>query len=302
MLFNTIFHSILLLAASFANPVVVAMETKEPTLILNMENQSVLPKNFRTTLDPLAETTEKLPSIQGLRTLSASASGQFSEKSLNEILKHIPHSNILIVDLRQESHGFLDGMAVSWYGEHDWANVDKNLVEIAMDERSRLGHIQERGFASVFDHESPIPVYTKNVIQEETLVASKKLHYKRIPVTDHCKPSSEAVDDFLAMIKNLNSDTWIHFHCAAGRGRSTTFIVMYDMLKNAKDVSFDDIVLRHSLLGGKDLMKPPAQDLWKYPYLVERQKFLKEFYQYSKEADFRALTWTAWLSRQKSER
>lgn len=33
------------------------------------------------------------------------------------------------VDLRQESHGYLDGIPVSWYGERDWANLGKSRHE-----------------------------------------------------------------------------------------------------------------------------------------------------------------------------
>lgn len=42
------------------------------------------------------------------------------------------------VDLRQESHGYLDGIPVSWYGERDWANLGKSRHEALSDERHRL--------------------------------------------------------------------------------------------------------------------------------------------------------------------
>lgn len=298
MIANLLLHSIFFLAAPSVLPPADAAGIEAPTLILNIETECGLPKNFRTTQNPLQNTSDKQPSTDGLKSLNASASGQFSEKSLNEILKKIPSCSVLIVDLRQESHGFVDGLPVSWYGKYDWANVGKNLTQIYADERFKLQQLQDKHFALVFNHGYPLPLYVKNAIQEETLTASKGLGYKRIPVTDHCKPTNEAVDEFIALVRALPPETWLHFHCAAGRGRSTTFIVMYDMIKNAKHVSFDDITLRQNLIGGMDLMKPPHQGLWKYPHLVERQKFLKEFYRYCKEADFKVVNWTEWVSRQ----
>ena len=45
---------------------------------------------------------------------------------------------ICIVDLREESHGFFDGIAVSWYGEHDWGNVGLTQEEALADEAERI--------------------------------------------------------------------------------------------------------------------------------------------------------------------
>ena len=54
---------------------------------------------------------------------------------------------LVIVDLRQESHGFLQiqepllkecEIAVGWYVERDWINVGKGLASIEADETGRL--------------------------------------------------------------------------------------------------------------------------------------------------------------------
>ena len=83
------------------------------------------------------------PTRKGLDNLNISGS---AEMSLNEFkvtvdtLKKIAKGPIYDMDLRQESHGYFDGQAVSWYGLRDWGNVDKkdDVKAILKDERDRL--------------------------------------------------------------------------------------------------------------------------------------------------------------------
>jgi len=56
--------------------------------------------------------------------LPASGSGQFSLIGLNKLKERIGRYDIIVVDLRDESHGFLNGLPVSWFqGENqiNWA-------------------------------------------------------------------------------------------------------------------------------------------------------------------------------------
>ncbi len=73
-----------------------------------------------------APTTNRL----GLETLSISGSAQFSREGLRQLQEKLAGKKLLVVDLRQESHGFLNGWPVSWYADHDWANLGKTLKEV----------------------------------------------------------------------------------------------------------------------------------------------------------------------------
>ena len=74
---------------------------------------------------------------------------------------------------------------------------------------------------------------------------------------------------------------WAHFHCRAGKGRTTTFLVLYDMLRNAGRVSLKDIVDRQSVLAGDyDLLKPEGESGWKAAVFADRAAFVRAFYRY----------------------
>lgn len=240
---------------------------------------------FRKLTDPFIRSSEKNPSREGLEKLKASGSNQFSEKGLKILKERLKGEKIIIVDLRQESHGFIDGVPVSWRGECNWANLHKSLQEIEKDEMERLNSLLKKKsvIAVMFQGEKEIQVKlsVKNVRDEKELCKKMGVGYFRLPVPDHRRPDDKTVDKFIAFIKSMPEGSWLHFHCKAGKGRTSTFLAMYDMMHNAKKVSIDDIILRQYFFGSTNLFAQPAD--WKYPYAVERSEFLRKFYDYCVE-------------------
>jgi hypothetical protein len=270
------------------------MSKKNPqlTLILNSENtEGKLPRNFRSCSDPWLHAPTKAPSRLGLESLQASGSAQFSENGLQAILARLKTSQpIIIVDLRQESHGYVNGIAISWYADHDASNVGKTLAEIEADELARLQNLVQQKNITIQDvsrkeediikEATPISITVEKVATEKELTQGFKIGYFRIPVTDHLPPTKEDVNRFLTFVQSLPEGAWLHFHCEAGDGRTTTFLSLYDMIRNGKNVSFDDIIERQYLLGGINLADIVEKSSWKYPHEVDRLNFLKEFYRH----------------------
>jgi Protein-tyrosine phosphatase. len=120
------------------------------------------------------------------------------------------------------------------------------------------------------------------------------MDYIRVTVTDTERPEDDMVDYFVKKVRKLPEDTWLHFHCKAGMGRTTTFMAMYDMMKNSKKVSLEDIMERQELLGGVKLLKPVGG---KESESQKRSDFLRQFYQYTKENNDNFKTsWSQWLN------
>jgi protein-tyrosine phosphatase len=114
---------------------------------------------------------------------------------------------------------------------------------------------------------------------------------------DHAPPLDSAVDRFVVAVRGLPQNAWAHFHCEAGLGRTTTFMVLYDMLRNANRVSLDDIVQRQKILSkGYDVLQPPDADDWKAPYAANRAKFVRAFYDYARaDPNGQPKLWSEWL-------
>ena len=258
--------------------------SQTPRLVLDMDNTPSLPANFRI-----------LPDL-------ASASGQFSIKSLQLIKQTLPQEKKLVfVDLREESHGFVNELAVCWYGNKNRANLSKSTSEIAEDEKTRLEALCEERRAAIYFKKPPVAdtpfaVSVTSISTESDLMDSENLHYIRIPVTDHEAPRTDAVDRFVQCVKETSSDMWLHIHCRKGRGRSSTMLSLLDMMKHAKHDSFELIMKRNLQIGGSDLLFIPHPNEPKYEQKLERKLFLEQFYTYCLTSDAQFSTsWSEFL-------
>jgi hypothetical protein len=269
------------------------------------------PRNWRTTDDPLTPGTSEVPGATlGLRDLRASGSGEFTPEGLKLVLART-RGPVTVFDLRQETHIFVNGLPVSWYASRDWSNVGRSQSEIEADEAARVaslkrgskidvrpGHPVKHGNANSVP---PQQVTVERANIERDVVQPAGASYVRITITDHTRPLDDEVDRFILAVRALPENAWAHFHCEAGLGRTTTFMVLYDMLRNASRMSLEDIVYRQKILShGYDVLQPDEPENWKAPYAAKRAEFIRAFYGYARaNVDGRPLLWSEWLKASK---
>lgn len=272
--------------------------TTSPTIYPIFDSQDhKLPRNFRVTVHESIQ--RPFINLEGLNQLNMSGSSQFSEKTFQSMVGSlsVPSNQLHVIDLREESHGFLNGVAVSWTDGNNGANRNKTKIEITSDENDRLNHCLQQKELNIIDHSgksNQLAIYT--IKTEQQLVENFGVNYIRLPVTDHKHPSNETVDEFLSIINHLPSDHWMHVHCKGGRGRTTTFISMYDIAKNAHQVSLEDILNRQWLIGGVDLTQTQKKNHERSQDAIERLEFLQAFYRYCQEVTDFQTSWSEWIS------
>ena len=105
---------------------------------------------------------------------------------------------------------------------------------------------------------------------------------------------------FVAFVKALPANTWLHVHCAAGKGRTTLFLALYDFMRNP-NVAEKDVIYRHYLQGGNFLYyqgDDPDEKEWKVELYKEKAVMIKLLYRYVQENHSKdySVTWTKWKS------
>lgn len=264
-------------------------DNKVHIVLDSLSNNDDLPQNFRKTTDLTVINNNKNLNLNGLVKLNISGSQQFSEYNLPHLINAIGTTiPITVVDLRQESHGFINGFPVSWVDSKNNANVGLTTEQVLSDEASKLKSIKLNKPITFYSKPKETIVPTK-VQNEEELVSDKDLKYNRIIVRDGGLPSDDRVDYFIEFIKTQSQNSWIHFHCKAGVGRTTTFMIMYDILKNYKIVSVDEIINRQLALAKFD------ENSIKSFSSKERMDFFDKFYDYCKvNGDSYSVKWSEW--------
>ncbi|MBU3154440.1 phytase [Clostridium estertheticum] len=246
-------------------------------LVLDSQNNNNIPKNFRKSSTLLNTQTNKNLNLSGLNTLNISGSQQFSRDNLPMVINSINTSlPITIIDLRQESHGFINGLPISWANAKNDANIGLTKNQVLLDEYNKLSNIKLNVPITFYNHKNTTIIPTK-VEDEQYLVNSKSLSYNRITVTDGKIPKDDMVDYFVALVLSQPKNSWFHFHCKQGIGRTTTFMIMYDMIKNSAKVTAEDIIERQLLLANFD------ESHIKSFNNNERVNFLNNFYKYCRK-------------------
>ena len=89
--------------------------------------------------DPAAWEKE-LDNVRFLQDEGMSGSAQFSENQFRSLAADLRQrsGDVYIVDCRLESHGFINGIAVSWCGVNNGANLGKTVEEVEADEKGYL--------------------------------------------------------------------------------------------------------------------------------------------------------------------
>lgn len=281
-----------LLLAFQTNYIHATTVSKYPVLTFDVSGDPVLPQNFRSSQTPFPKEAQNPPSRKGLDSLNASGSGQFTGTNLLRMEKEINQSTGYIIDLRKESHGFLDNTPVNWYGIHNWDNKDRNAESIKSSEQRLLEVLGTMRKGTVYQktkENDEMNFNPRNISFREAATEQRKISelsnfdYIRFYVLDHYPPDTATIDSFVDFVKKIKPSTWLHFHCLAGHGRTTTFLIMYDMLRNATVVSFEDIIKRQALIGGQDLSDTSIGESWQIPLNQKRLILLKNFYEYAKD-------------------
>jgi protein-tyrosine phosphatase len=247
---------------------------------------------FRTTnhLDSLPARFDRT----GLAELRLSGSERISSiDQIRRMREQVGGEPLVVLDLRQESHAVVDGHPITWRGAMDWANVGLLQEQVLQTEAGLVEQLRQQPSITI-QHADYIKGKTSDpqeltflnaeVETEREIVEAGGGVYQRLAVIDHIRPSRAEVDQFIDIVRSLPDGAALHVHCNGGRGRTTTFMAMYDMLRNANKIDVDSILDRQSVLGyDYNLTDVSKVAEHKISFFKDRLAFLKEFHEYARQ-------------------
>ncbi|MBB6714246.1 fused DSP-PTPase phosphatase/NAD kinase-like protein [Clostridium gasigenes] len=234
--------------------------------------------------DPLSNTTmiirdnnsiTPLPNrFRNLTDLNISGSAEFAPFQLKNLIEALNNKDLYIVDLRQESHGYINTLPISFYNKETLLNKGFTTTQTLEGEKKDLASIQPGSEVNIYNKKGNLLETLKvaKVFSEETLVKENNINYKRFAVRDGGIPTIEVTDEFVEFVKNKPPTAHLHFHCLEGEGRTTTFMSLYQMMNNKDKIPLDTILKQQLAEGGIVLTDNK-----------ERFTFLQSFYKYTLE-------------------
>lgn len=216
--------------------------------------------NFRTTQDKIRSFEHV--NLTGLKELKASGGTSVNFGDLKRRLAHIKEDKI-IVDGISEYHGYVKGIPTTFFAyQHrhpHWKYYIRRFVLTGTTE-----------------------IRPDLVVSEEVEAKKQGFQYANIKIGSKFISSDQAIDEIVSLFENLPKDTWVHFHCHYGKGRTSMMLVMFDIMKNAPQVSLKDIVRRQHLLGSEDLLNTVVRKKGSYTQeqLDDRKEFITRFYEF----------------------
>lgn len=202
----------------------------------------------------------------GLEKLNASGSKLPRLTRIKPYLKHA-QGPIYVVDLMHEDHTYIQGIPSTYFGFHHTQGDKGWLKQTRYKLRWLLMRFLTWGA-------------TPQHISEAEESQRQNLHYKELKIMSKWIPDSEQTQQVIDFVQSLPQEAWIHAHCKNGKGRTSLFLVMLDIIRNAPNVSLEDIVARHHAAGSENLLDTTVWENGTYSQeqLTTRRAFIEEFY------------------------
>ncbi len=265
-----------------------------PGSIMEVPAERTLPARWRTT----AGVSSEKGGNAGLPTLNASGSAQFDLEQLYALRQELRAHRVAVIDLRQEPHTFLNGAALAW-GPAAALGPERTADAVTALEATWTRQLAARKFTDITryapgplaDQAAWIPIQLRLDIRdhdpESALIAEAGWGYFRIAAPDAPLPRDQDIDRFVEMVRLLDADIWLHFHCDTGGRRTALYLTLYDMMRNYVRANRDEILTRQRRLGDYPPVGKEAR--------AARDALLARFFSYCWQAGplFRR-SWTSW--------
>lgn len=232
---------------------------------------------FRTMQDPLQ--VSDYVDLRGLKELKIAGGPLIN---FTDLEKNFGKEKLYIVNAASHDYMYVDGFLLDHLDSKkaNWKNA--------------LRRIYYLGSFSLND---------EHIVTEKEAAEKRGYTYINLPIMSKYPSPDKNVDAFVNFFDSLPQDAAVFFHCRHGKGRTSMYLIMADIMRNAPQVALSDIVKRQHLLGSVDIFDVAVWKKGTYTenVLENRKAFIEKFYQFvcqRKKGGFSQ--WSAWHTQWKS--
>ena len=265
------------------------------------ENKSV---NFGSTNDPVPRKRLKDECCrdinkEGLSDLNAYGSGLIYYRDFkNHIINNLQKTGakIYVINLLDDEIYYHKDRCLRWYG---LGYFNKNLGDDLFSQKI-IKTTYKKLIRLIYGTPA---IYDKSQLQTERDIVQDLGGHYYLPLKGHGEwlNNDQFIEDTIHFFKSIPSNAHLYVHCAHGKGRTTSYLALYDIFRNAKKVPLNDITNRHYCLGREDVLNTKLWPggTWTQDALDARRDLMVRFHNYMTDTNgYDHQTWTQWNNAQ----
>lgn len=255
---------------------------------------------FRETLNEVHPKRKHLPqckvmNTKGLQELRAYGSAYLDMAHMSSLIQKNP-DKFYVVSILPEQPQYFNGSIYRWYCLQP--TPEGKLVD-------RKNNFFKQMVCKARRWYKGLPIEAQEIelskFEREDEVLTKMGAKVLAPITGMFGHSwvnnTDYINHLVSFFEKLPKDANVYFHCSHGRGRTTTFLIIYDIFKNAHQVSLKDIIERQYCLGGENASDTVLwkKGTWSQEDLIKRKILINDFYSYMTDPEgYPKRQWSKW--------
>lgn len=228
----------------------------------------------------------------GFQELRAHGSGIINFRDFQKHFTYDPKM-LYVVNLLEGDIYYYKDRCLAWYGlEYTQPKVGEILPEKFNRQFGKFFVRLVYGF--------PPSDLNKLQTEREIFTAMGAHYYMPLKQDPDWLGNQSYIDGLVDFFSQLPEGAHLYIHCKNGRGRTTTFLILYDIFKNAKKLTLEEIVNRHYCIGREDLFNTTVwrKGNWTKEGLTARKALIENFYAYMTSPDgYPTHTWAHWMAK-----
>lgn len=182
------------------------------------------------------------PTVEGLKSVLTRLGAQEREVMWTTMREEpLIYINGRSLTLRDFAHPFANLEQTGTTAEQVEAQENQLKQEILREAARNGGRLliqdetQDERMISRWVEVGPQDVQTPREVFDGLRSQGFRVNYARVPISDEKAPEDADLDALVARFRGLGADTPAVFNCHAGRGRTTTGMIVADLMRHAQD-------------------------------------------------------------------